>query len=898
MNRYGQLVYKYLKNNKKRTVSTILGVVMGAILIFGVINIVFCQMQKGIDNAREMYNFDAVFYNLGENDAKVIQNYPGVETSYTGGFDEKIFEDEGIVFVDDFNNSPYNIELKSGNYPKGKNQIIANVTTETGFSIGDIVTLLSGNTGFDNDIDLEVVGTFAFNGDFNDISYYEYSFINYIGFMGDVPESISAVYVSYENPYKLSKLTKEIAETTGTEYFINDSIALYYNQSSEGSIQAVFAALVFALILIIACMAAFVIKNTLRLSVAERMKDYGVLRCAGASLKQLSYMVRKEALIIGGISSIIGIIISYVIQVIFSLVSDGYDFRHFYILGAVITILVCIITMLIATIEPCNIIKRLTPVEAVRNHMKASDREKLKERKAKLVTKIFGVGGSYAYKNVMRNPKQFVTRVLSLTLGIVLFTCTQTLCDSFLAQYREELGIEDVYYNVVIDYEEAWMEIEDESSEESYMPSVREFCNNRDIAASQLKQLPGVGDSVSKRNLSEHKGYCLTLGIEKKDFGSLYTEDFLKNFFTTELSYPEDETDIEAKRSYAVRAIGYSPLVASYDADMFYMYKDHLIDGTCDVDELGDDGILICNRYSFYAEDEDTGIEVEKTVDVMDIEVGDKLSFVAAPKDVYDRKVEDICDRYYDDYAKEDAGEDAEEVFIRDYNSMIPYYAYQELYDEGYIKTYTVKGILESNTLEDLYYPSIIMTNTQFSEFLPEWENEYDVGMYVCHTDGFDIDVYNILKENNAYSLYLDEGEMYKGIDTVKKTCSIILIIILLFMTINIFNNTSSSMVFRRGEFALLRCIGMSKKKLTYVVLLEGIIATIFAAVLGIAISVISLILMSKYMYYLGYTSFVIPYGKVGLAILLLFAIMTLASWIPLQSIKKEIAPALAEADE
>lgn len=84
MNRYGQLVYKYLKNNKKRTVSTILGVVMSAILIFGVINIIFCQLQKGIENAREMYNFDAVFYKLGENDAKVIQNYPGVAVSYTG----------------------------------------------------------------------------------------------------------------------------------------------------------------------------------------------------------------------------------------------------------------------------------------------------------------------------------------------------------------------------------------------------------------------------------------------------------------------------------------------------------------------------------------------------------------------------------------------------------------------------------------------------------------------------------------------------------------------------------------------------------------------------------------------------------------------------------------------
>lgn len=897
MDKYGQLVYKYLKNNKKRTVSTILGVVMSAILIFGVVNIVFCQIQKGLDNAKELYRFDAVFYNLGENDAKVIQNYPGVETSYTGGFDEKIFANENIVFVDDFNNNPYNIELKDGSYPKGKNQIIANVTTETGYSVGDVITLFSGNTGFDKDIDLEVVGTFTFKGDFGKISNYEYSYINYIGHTGDIPENISAVYVSYENPYRLAKLTEEIAETTGAEYYINDSIALYYNQTSDGSIQAVYAALVFALIVIIACMAAFVIKNTLRLSVAERMKDYGVLRCAGASLKQLSYMVRKEALIIGVISSVIGIIISYAIQLIVSLMSMFYDFRHFYILSAVITLFVCVITMLISTIEPCNIIKRLTPVEAVRNHMKTSDKEKIKIRKAGLVTKLFGIGGSYAYKNVMRNPKQFVTRVLSLTLGIVLFACTQTLCDSFEVYYKDELGVGEAYYNVVIDYNYAWLDNMDADSTDADLPGINEFCKNRDMAVSQLKQLPEVGNTVNKRNLAVYNGYCFTTGIEKKDFDSLYTEDYLARFFTGQSSYPEDEEDEAAKRAYAAKTISLSPLVASYDADMFYMYKDYLADGTCDVDEMGEDGILLYNKFTFYDEDEDTGIEVKKSIDVMNVKVGDTVSLVAAPKDIYDKKIEDMCNQYYDMYHDE-YPDDSREALISDYNVMIRYDVYKELYDEGYIKTYTVKGIVDSNALENIKMPTLIMTNDQFCDFLPDWEAEYDVGMYVCHADGFDNDVYNILKENNAYSEYLDAGELFKGLDTVKNTCSIILIIILLFMTINIFNNTSSSMVFRKGEFALLRCIGMSKKKLTYVVFLEGIIATIFATVLGIAISTVAVMLMSKYMYYIGFSSLVIPYGRVGLAIILLFVIMTLASWIPLQSIKKEIAPALAEADE
>ncbi|MBP3327225.1 MAG: ABC transporter permease [Coprococcus sp.] len=887
MNRYGQLVYKYLKNNKKRTVSTILGVVMSAILIFGVINIIFCQLQKGIDNAKEMYNFDAVFYNLGENDAKVIQNYPGVAVSYTGGFDEKVFSGNNIVFVDDFNHNPYNIKLETGHYPNGEHQVLLNATTETGYHVGDVITLLADKTGLNEDTDLEIVGTFTVQGDYRKISGYEYSYIEYIGCTKDISMDISAVYVSYENPYNIAKLSKEISETTGTKYYINDSIALYYNQNSEGSIQAVYAAMMMAFIMVIACMAAFVIKNTLRISIAERMRDYGVLRCAGASLKQLSYMVRKEALVIGGISSVIGIVISYAIQLIFSLISEVYDFRHFYILSAVITLFVCVITMLIATIEPCNIIKRLTPVEAVRNHMKASDREKIKERKAKIITKLFGIGGSYAYKNVMRNPKQFLVRVISLTLGIVLFTCTQTLCNTFEAHYKDVLEIGDGYYNVVIDYNYALLDMDAYANEED-MPSVDEFCRRRDMAALELKQLPETGETVRKRNFIALKGYCLTDGIEKRDLRTLYKESYIKaNPYvqSLQMEYPADENEEDIKY-YEGTAVDVGPVIVSYDADMFYKYDDYLIEGTCDVDELGENGIILYNRTKLPGQDENTGISVENSYDVLDYEVGDTISFVAAPKDVYDKKLKAVA---------------------QEYNEYVPgpvrYNIYKELYDEGYIKTYTIKGIVEANALEDVYEewnndPQVIMTNEQFHDFLPGWEEDYTVGQYVCHADGFDYDVYNILNKNNAYARYLYEGEFFKGVDTVEKTCSIILIIILLFMTINIFNNTSSSMVFRKGEFALLRCIGMSRRRLTYVVLLEGIIATLFASVLGLGISIFAVIGMRKYMYYTGFPSVVIPYGSIAFAILLLFAIMALASWIPLLAIKNEIAPALAETDE
>ncbi|MGN0394295.1 MAG: FtsX-like permease family protein [Coprococcus sp.] len=891
MERYGQLVYRYLKNNKKRTVSTILGVVMGAFLIFAVLNIVFCNIASGLDNARKIYNFDAVFYNLSPSGVKTIQNYPGVDKSYTGGFQEKLGKDMGIVFVDDFYDNPYDIVLKEGRYPENKNEIIVNAFSED--AIGDFVGISADDVGVRDDIELEIVGTFEFEGDYDEISPYEYSYIAYIGRASDMPGYFSAVYVRYENSYMLIKNTEKIAEATGSDFYINDSIGYYYNQTSEGSYQAVNVSIVFALVLIIACMAATVIKNTLRLSVTERMRDYGVLRCAGASLKQLKYMIRKEAFIIGTASSVVGIVLSYVAQVIYSNVSDKYDFTHFYILAGLITVFVCIITMLISSIEPCSIIKRLTPVEAVRNYMKVSDREKIKVRKARLITKLFGICGSYAYKNVVKNPKQFVTRVVSLTIGIVVFTCTQTLCDSVINSWEQITGMKDGYYNVVIDAD--YMNVgEDET------PDMNEFCKNRDIIVSEIEKLPEIRDSISKVNIAETSydgGYCMADIIEGKNIKERYTEEYINSgtrYFPS--SMEEDE------KAYLTQGLYLNNSISSYDADMFYMYEPYLIDGTCDVSELGDDGIILYNKVTVEEEVDDTGITYLKQIDFMNYKVGDTVSFVAAPKDVYDKKYEEIVDKYYELYKDEDEykGLDDVKMWIESSNrTKILYDTYSELYNEGYVKTYTIKGIVDENALFGCYNMStFIMTNDQFKDFMPGWDEDASVGMWACHADGYDADVYNILEKNNGCSMYYECAEFIKMVYATKKTCNIILIIILLFMTINIFNNTSSSMVFRKGEFALLRCVGMSKKKLTYMVMLEGLFAAIFASFIGTGISIVAVLIMKKYMLYLGYVVIDIPYGKVIFAILLLFAVMSLASWIPLQSIKKEIAPALAEADE
>ena len=51
---------------------------------------------------------------------------------------------------------------------------------------------------------------------------------------------------------------------------------------------------------------------------------------------------------------------------------------------------------------------------------------------------------------------------------------------------------------------------------------------------------------------------------------------------------------------------------------------------------------------------------------------------------------------------------------------------------------------------------------------------------------------------------------------------------------LNIINTTASNLHLRRKEFAQLRVIGISKKRLMYMVMLEGVITTVIADLIGI----------------------------------------------------------------
>ena len=107
-------------------------------------------------------------------------------------------------------------------------------------------------------------------------------------------------------------------------------------------------------------------------SVMERVKEIGVIRSLGGRKKDVSHLFNAEAFIIGALSGIFGVIITYIIQILGNIainaVSGGVvtKIANLTPLTALIMILVSILLTSISGLLPARSAAKKDPVVALR----------------------------------------------------------------------------------------------------------------------------------------------------------------------------------------------------------------------------------------------------------------------------------------------------------------------------------------------------------------------------------------------------------------------------------------------------------------------------------------------------------------------------------------------------
>ena len=188
---------------------------------------------------------------------------------------------------------------------------------------------------------------------------------------------------------------------------------------------------------------AFVIFNTLSITVAQRTREFATLRTLGASRKQVLRSVRLEGLVIGLVASTIGLFLGFGIAkgmlALFS--AMGVDLPEasavFELRTVIVSMLLGTGITLLATIVPARRATRVPPIAAVRegSTLPASRLAGLTDRLVKPLVRLVGwparraggVAGELARSNSVRNPGRTASTAAALMIGITLVTVVAVL---------------------------------------------------------------------------------------------------------------------------------------------------------------------------------------------------------------------------------------------------------------------------------------------------------------------------------------------------------------------------------------------------------------------------------------------------------------------------------------
>ncbi len=690
----------------------------------------------------------------------------------------------------------------------------------------------------------------------------------------------NAIFIKGDSPYRIDKNFEYLTSTYGVEGEIDQFIAAFSFQGSDSSM--IYIMILFALLVayIFAIFGVGVIRNSIQLSLFEQIKDYGNLRCIGASKGQLRAIIYTQGSIMESFGIVIGVAIG---QIGMFLVSLFISFElSMHIIPIVLILIAYFGDLYFAMEENCKLVTGMTPVSALKGEFRIR-KEKIKVRKKSIYGRIFGIEGDYAYKSLMRSPGKFYKSVGAMFLGITaLIACLGSI--KLFSVYMDDMNDINGYYQVTYDAS-TWSiegigepidEIQKRLPNKDFLKSVAENEHVTDVRQMYQTQTLLVDDNAIKDHLTDDYRDHPSLGYIYQDHDG------------------EEET-------FFRKALQSRITIYGYNEKDYARYEEHLVDGTLDVSE---NGIVVVNgTKTLVDKTDDEGNTLYTSVimetEITDYKVGDTIDIVDAKK-LNDMMIE-VLEGKQEEAEENDGNIDGESFRSYRYKKLAE--CKSKLIAEGAYKTYVIEGVLERDTnMENIDF-SIVLPLEQY--FAMTGQNENSVVGMAYHVDeglsaeDYDSFFYYDQEKDEGYEVYYIF--MLQEINIMKNTVMYAFAFMLFIATVssvNIINTTASNIHMRRKEFAQLRVIGVSKKRLIKMVMLEGVITAIAANVLGILIGNLFSYGVYYFMRMLWDVHYTIPWLGMLLGLVLSVVVLCGSVYAPLISMKQSMAEDLMASGE
>lgn len=394
--------------------------------------------------------------------------------------------------------------------------------------------------------------------------------------------------------------------------------------------------------------------------------------------------------------------------------------------------------------------------------------------------------------------------------------------------------------------------------------------------------------------------------VEEKFFyeAYLYTADYLELYehmtqenlqdsqmgrsMQSSMERYQKEPENEKLQTYYEMMFAEANLLA-YEEDDYANLEKALVAGTLDVSERG---IVLVNGACEYGPAPEYLNYVWKEYTITNYQLGDEIEFVD-PQKLNERMKERL-------EGVELWEEDGETFAFYNYMKTLKSCC-EELRREGFTQTYIIEGILEKDLNKSVSYGQVSFV-IPLEECLRRtgYEKEQMKGrMY--HIKGHKAD--SILREVYEMDFYADKTylEVLITLGTVWDVFVGVMLFTLFVVFVNllnIINTTASDLYLRRREFAQLRVLGMSKKRLIFTVLLEGIITAFLADVIGIALGYAIVKISIDFINQGFYVPFEFSYGACAIMLILSTVVICLTVYVPIKNMKINMAEELLASGE
>lgn len=830
------LTIKNLKLNKKRTIVTIVGIILSTALMVG-IGLLFSSFQDYMIRETISYN------------GKYEAEYGDVSLDKLNSIDKKDFsyfyqkpigfskfdsanEYKPYLYISSVNKEYFNeLHLISGRFAENDSELVISnhINTNGGasYKIGDIITLKYGervvegvntlaNNEYYEEETLNIVGekTYTIVGIVERSNFEDYSASGYSTFTLDMndKDGIVNVFVMFNNKKKIIKQSEDLAKKLGYNNAIsyNSTLLALYGESTYGNIMKSMITMIVIMLSLVSIGCIVVIYNSFAISVMERKKEFGLLSSIGATKKQLSYTVFFEALIEGIIGIILGICGAYigigtVILIINNLIGDILVLKLNLvtnIMFIIIPVIFMILVIFISALVPSRRAAKVSPIEAIRQNDDIKINKK-KIKTGKLVNKLFGIEGEIALKNIKRNKKKYRVTIVSLFISIVLFISFSSYMNYTIDTASNVMG--EVPYDYQISY----------------------FGDDNDIDA-----LDKISEIIKSNDVKEYVSYSASnLSI----IGNYTYSDEYLDFYKS--AYGDD--GIKALTNLKYQYIS----IYILDDISYNKYKELI--------GLDKDSVILLNKFKGVS----YGNNKRVNYDIPVINNGD-INIKICNFDDNDEDVDTTkyCNKKIDNIFITNKSFDLIEEFS--YMSDFKLIVNKKLYD----------NISDSGTHYTQY--NIISDNTDNIDKLTKELDKYDNVNYT--------NVKESMKQANNMILVV-KILMYGFIG-----------LITLIGVTSVFNTISTSMALRKREFAVLRSIGLTRKGFNKILFFESLFFGLKSLIYAIPVSLgVTIIIHYALADMMSINSIVIPWKAIIISIVSVFVIVLLTMMYSTSKIKK-----------